>query len=92
MKPGQTRRPPRCFRVRPSNVQSCEAMRVFRDAWISMLWQAMNKTGEGYPRPKARRREDRREDKLNVQPADPRRFERRLTRSEQQALETANAV
>ena len=66
-------------------------MRVFRDAWISMLWQSMSKTGEGYPRPKAKR-ESRRQDKVSTQPADPRRFERRLTRSEQQALETANAV
>jgi len=27
--------------------------RVFREAWISVLWKAMMKTGKGYRRPKA---------------------------------------
>ena len=43
------RRPPRVFRNEP------EHSRDFRKAWIAMLWTAMNKTGEGYPRPKAER-------------------------------------
>ena len=74
-----TRKLPRVFRGEP------DWSHDFRQKWLAMLWTAMNRSGEGYRRPKAER-DAPRADKRTV-PADPTRFEKRGTRSEQQAKE-----
>ena len=38
-------------------------LKVIREGWVAMLWQAMRKTGEGYRRPKVTR-DGRRADKV----------------------------
>ena len=72
-------RTPRAFRNEP------EWMRTFRENWLAMLWTVMQKTGNGYPRPKADKGYPggRRPDKLVTIPADPSRFEPRKRRNKE---------
>ena len=52
-----------------SNTVMGHPERVFRDAWISVLWKAMANTGKGYRRHSLRntgRGEDRRKDKFGT--------------------------
>jgi hypothetical protein len=87
-------------------VIGAEFLKEFQAAWIAMLRAAMAKTGKGYRRPSGRRTgkpeyneldrmlmpADRRYDKTLVQNADPARFEKRLTRGEQQARSCAKEM
>ena len=77
MKRRATFQPPRVWRDEPPLFW----MREFQRAWNKALWLAMAKTGHGYHRPK-QTREARRADKSTV-PADPARFEKRASRSQQ---------
>lgn len=96
---------PRTTNLRPRVFRgpAGERERAFVARWCQLLWAAMAKTGNGYPRPSQRRTgkpeydpetkimkpADRRADK-RVIPADPTRFEKWGTRSEQQARSCAH--
>ena len=44
------------------SVTGIQNLAAFRAVWLKTMWTAMQKTGNGYPRPK-QKRETRREDK-----------------------------
>lgn len=59
---------PRTRRLRRRGTISVAGIRNLSDftaRWVALLWQAMQKTGKGYPRPK-QTRESRREDKVGA--------------------------
>lgn len=55
--------------MKPSNTVMGIPERAFCSIWTSKLWQAMAKTGKGYPKPSTRHTgigKDRRADKLEA--------------------------